>query len=627
MRPNKLNITKNEVIAILTQDDYYRRQKEWPLLTSSDFFNVKNHIKSNFCSRDMLQIGQHKKVDNFPSLVEVSNNINKYYPFTNEILNEFKGNLVACGGSISKVVNDCKEDFFKYSDIDFFFYDLDTHRANQMRIDIIKFMIKTWKSYVGREVIRFDSNQTFIKDVKFYVQRNEYVTTIHVEELCGHHDYPIVHMYQFIHRIYPNISSIIGGFDISACMVAYDGNEIYTTPLGAWSLTNRTIIVDTGRRSTSFEYRLGKYLKYGFNLVIPGLSDDIIQNELVKTYKDRAFYIFEDKIQKLAGENGYSINYGNDLHILEKIFVKYGNIQDQQKIEEYDEMAFNKIQQDKNILPFLILNICGMELDDVYVKQGTANFFIDYDGPNKCSNKEYYINKLSDYGNDEKILLRISDYAHNHMYYKHVPNANATRLRLDNLAGVVSMVYIDNHENIEEKLLNDINHPNLGINEFTTQFYADKVEKEIKSFRTCIEKGWHYHRRDLIKCFGEYTCNIIMGTKDNSIKFRDIMINKISKNAEICKNNLIGIKWITENPGRQWTSSINPIFKDPRDWYGKYYDSVLVGIPPEIETCLRLMRLEKTESLWCKSKLPQDLFDKILFHILKCYSDDAWSYI
>lgn len=96
----------------------------------------------------------------------------------------------------------------------------------------------------------------------------------------------------------------------------------------------------------------------------------------------------------------------------------------------------------------------------------------------------------------------------------------------------------------------------------------------------------------------------------------------MTENAKIQQNNLIGIKWITENPGRQWTSSINPIIEDPRNWYGKHYIPVKTGIPTEIESCLRLARLR---SIW--NLLPDDIFNVILLYIMKNYADEAWKYI
>lgn len=96
-------------------------------------------------------------------------------------------------------------------------------------------------------------------------------------------------------------------------------------------------------------------------------------------------------------------------------------------------------------------------------------------------------------------------------------------------------------------------------------------------------------------------------------------------NGIICQKNLVGIKWITTNPGRQWTSSLNPVYEDPREWYGKHYIPVLTGIPESIETCLRLARLQRTEAGF--SMLPKEVFDIILLYIHKRYADDAWKYI
>ena len=31
------------------------------------------------------------------------------------------------------------------------------------------------------------------------------------------------------------------------------------------------------------------------------------------------------------------------------------------------------------------------------------------------------------------------------------------------------------------------------------------------------------------------------------------------------------IRWLTENPGTQLTSSFNPIIADEKEWYGDYY--------------------------------------------------------
>jgi hypothetical protein len=619
-------IDRKEVISLLTQDDYYRKQRKWPLITRKDIKNARGRNISD----DLFSMESMIKTKAPAPLTKIINEINSLYPFTNELLDKFQNNLIACGGSICKSI--LNYDFHRIrsnvDDIDFFFYDLDIYQANKMRIEIIEYMITIWKSHVGKDVIRYHNdphinielkNKVLLQDVKFYIQRNEYVTTLHVEELCDFDENPRVYMYQFIHRIYPDISSIIGGFDLSASAIAYDGKEIYTTPLGAWSLTNKSIIIDMGRRSTSYEHRLGKYIGYGFNLIFPGLTKNIINDKLTKTYNNGSFSKFREKIEELANDNGYMIDTEFDLS---EVFYKRRN--EHKSIDEYDLLAFYKLQKQVNILPYLILNINSE--DDISIKQSNGNqydWYNDERDGGKCSDKSYYLKRLSDYGNDEKYILNLSDYSHNHMYYKHVSNANATRLRLGNLNTVVSILYIDNHENIKEKLINESNNPNLGINDFVIELYKKEVNTAIEKYKNNIKHKWNCQQGELFKSFGLLTNEFLNG-KD-PVTLCDLMIENINKNNKICKNNLTGIKWITENPGRQWTSSINPIFKDPRDWYGKYYTPVFVGIPPEIETCLRLMKLEKTESVW--SILPEDMFNLLLSYILKSYSDEAWEYI
>ena len=612
-------INRKEVISLLTQDDYYRRQRKWPLIS----YNNVNVVASRKVSDDLFSIKTYNRTSILNPMDKIIDQINTLFPFTNELLTKFQNNLVACGGSICKsIITDHNEYQISNDDIDFFFYDLDIYQANKMRIEIIEFMINTWKSSVGKKATRnrgYHRELTVIKDVKFYIQRNEYVTTLHVEELCDYSNNPIVYMYQFIHRIYPNINSIIGGFDLSSSALAYNGKEIYTTPLGAWSLINKSIIIDMGRRSTSYEHRLKKYNRYGFRLIFPGLTKDIIYGRLIYEYEDRSFEKFQIKLEKFANDNNYLITNACNLQCI--FHKKKGG-----HINKYDLLGCHNLQIEKDILPYLILDINYKNIVNIKQSKGCEYDWFNpetYDEKGRCGDKEYYLNKLSDYGNDEEYLAARSDYSHNHMDYKHIPSANATRLRLNNLNGVVSMLYIDDHQNIEEKLINEVNNPNLGINDFVIDLYKTKVTDAISEFNHRIDISIHRPQPKLIKCFGSFTSEIV--NNQDHTKYVNLMIENIKENDKICKENLTGIRWITENPGRQWTSSINPIFKNPRDWYGKYYVPVLVGIQPEIETLLRLMKLERTESVW--STLPKDLFDLLLSYIFQFYANEAWQYI
>lgn len=207
------------------------------------------------------------------SLEKFETDINKKHPFTKELLIKFNGHIVACGGAVTKnLISNNYNNYVQHhnpnsEDIDIFFYNLNNEDASKLRIEIIEFLVNKWKN---------DNEK-----VKITILRNEFVTTIYF--IIKKDEYSReIYSYQLIHRIYPNISSIIGGFDINVCMIAYDGNEVYTTPLGNWALKNHTVIIDTKRRSTSFEYRLCKYYDYGFNILFPGLTQEIINNLVIK---------------------------------------------------------------------------------------------------------------------------------------------------------------------------------------------------------------------------------------------------------------------------------------------------------------------------------------------------------
>ncbi len=183
-----------------------------------------------------------------------------------------------------------------------------------------------------------------------------------------------------------------------------------------------------------------------------------------------------------------------------------------------------------------------------------------------------------------------------------------------------SIFELDVKKDIKVQLVNDINNPNITLDDLTIAKFYERVEK-VKLF---TNGDRDFHR--LVKCFGKLTPKVIeIRNTDEYYEYRDIVIQKMKINLETCKERLIGIKWITQNPGRQWTASINPIIADPREWYGKHYIPVITGIPSEIETIMRLMRLPKTESIW--TMIDDDVFNLLLQYIMKSYADDAWDYI
>lgn len=196
---DKRYINRDEIEKILTQDSHYRKKQIWPLLTSENFNLITSHKKIDVINmlNVKLEYDIHFTINDIHFTInDFSERIDKKYKFVNKILNKFKGHLVACGGSIINTLIDIpfvdrQNTKTKHSDLDLFFYDLNIEEANKMRINVISDIISIWKSY-------FDHN-------KFIIKRNEFVTSVYIFD----YDKVIVE-YQLIHRIYPDISSIIG---------------------------------------------------------------------------------------------------------------------------------------------------------------------------------------------------------------------------------------------------------------------------------------------------------------------------------------------------------------------------------------------------------------------------------
>lgn len=566
------HIEKEEIVALLTQDSYYRKLGKWPLLGIK--FKEPRSIEITtpyFTTRDKYWSLINVRFKTFQMVIE------EQHPHCTELLTKFDGHIVAAGGAVCKSIirNQHNNSYDKHhpNDIDIFFYNLTIEEANKLRTEIIRFLIAKWNTD------------------KIIVTRNEFVTTIYVTVTNQYGDDDI-YMYQLIHRIYPDISAIIGGFDLSICMVAYDGKEIYATPLGAWSIKNQSLLIDTTRRSTSFEHRICKYFNYGINIIFPGLLQTTIDDHIITPCKQ-------------------SQNYREVYQRLEELALVYNyRILSIDMINNHkNELLFNDQQQKENILPFLHINDgCN------HLRRDEVDFGYD-------SYESVKINISSYKQNEARYINKISDYFHN-VDMEYIPQQNATRLRLGNLAAVVSVLNGD----VED----EINNPNIQFNEEVLEQYRNTAEKARVHFgndfiyEECNEEKFRYlDNCRLAKCFG-YLSNEVKEIRETERyeEYVDKMIDIMKSNFEICFNNLKGIKWITKNPGRQWTASINPIFADPREWYGKHYLPVVTGIPIEIETCLRLARLRSVFNV-----LPKDLFDLLLNYIAKSYADDACQYI
>jgi hypothetical protein len=83
--------------------------------------------------------------------------------------------------------------------------------------------------------------------------------------------YPTRHV-QIVLRIYKSIAEILTGFDVDCSCAAYDGSQVYLAPRAVGAFVTQINHVDLSRRSPSYENRLSKYARRGFEVFWPSLD-------------------------------------------------------------------------------------------------------------------------------------------------------------------------------------------------------------------------------------------------------------------------------------------------------------------------------------------------------------------
>lgn len=334
---------KEFIRNLLTNDALDRKYRSWKILDRKDMTHVWNNssfdrVPLRRVEDDEVGVGAGK--DRFKDVFvyekdlnrgishraywndqeqDMIGDINEKFPFTRELLQKFHGKIYACGGSIFKSMFD---ETYRDSkgDIDFFFVrggvdgicnyaSSDTSECTKTLLEALAYLCGLWQDR-GHDVKGDDddhhyplpdlTNRNNLKKHILIISRNQYVVTLYVIKL----DHSICHSYikyQFILRVYPSLGSILGGFDLGPSMIAYDGHHILSTLFGAWSAFNRTIIVDTTRRSTTYERRIQKY-SHHCHVVFPGLKVDLVKDVMSEGItKDKMIRL----VLKELMENGY----------------------------------------------------------------------------------------------------------------------------------------------------------------------------------------------------------------------------------------------------------------------------------------------------------------------------------
>lgn len=391
--------------------------------------------------------------------------------------------ILFAGGAIGRIIKYPKDEYktskHKYKtnnrDIDIFFYGLTIEEANKKIEEINRHLEKYYKDTITKR--RYNR-------LKYTMNKN--VMTIFL---------PLISKYeesnqeiQFIFRIYSSKSEILHGFDLGSCAVGFDGKKVYFTSLSKFAYEYGLNIIDTTRRSTSYENRLMKYMWRGFGIVLPQLD----METCIKTWNKKR------EESKSIKRPTYDEKY-IDIRL------------------EYIELRIQQIKGNRT----MIGDVTGR-----YNKFSTIN---DY-GQTSISTQSYM--NISDYDQYmEEYIDMAGDSSHRNYKFLVKGGLESGKITLNGY----NFEEIFNYKVDREKILSFFNQKKKQIKRMflkdmnLREKAFERIEKEIRN---------KYHE----------------------------LYDEIKR-----MESLPSIFWITDNPGRQLTSSINPIIEDEQEWYGSNF--------------------------------------------------------
>jgi len=293
----------------------------------------------------------------------------KFYKKYGFLQNLNMRNLLIAGGSIGDIVrNKNSYDI----DIDFFVYDQDNDYDNikheksngkksknknndKSQIELANEIVEKWISNVIECAKNYTKSQqseknnskgkkSHDKEVECEIIRNNNTILIKILSV----------KLQLILRLYKTKSEVLHGFDLGSSAIGFDGQEVYLTSLGKYCYEHSCNIVDTTRRSTTYEYRLEKYFNRGFNIVIPNLDksklktnyhkydvsevcelphfvfsyDDIIGNKIIVSIFHNRYSVTSDyQLEEVSEYNSSRINLYNLVNNKDYFYYTGNNIE------------------------------------------------------------------------------------------------------------------------------------------------------------------------------------------------------------------------------------------------------------------------------------------------------------
>jgi hypothetical protein len=686
---SKISISENEIKDQLLYETICRKQRKWPLLTPEKLSTMWERqkplrdpsykIESKYLIIPPKSQCFTEQASKFCDVEKLTiERLESSYPYILELLSEFP-QLIACGGSIFKHLHQKQNN----NDIDLFFVDEEVEKhgnhiyfqekQSRLLMTAVKFLADKWLSHKSSKAFPgHDYEDNWTKQTKVFIKRSTHVTTVYLHE---HDEY---FTFQFIHRVYPSIGSILGGFDLSPCKIGCDGKHIYATELGAWSAFGRLLIIDTQTRSVSFETRISKYNTY-CSTIFPGLLYNSLTN---KVSPEQVLY----EIHEFLRKNNYVYAYDSNLwglkmrfdlcqipmpnleKYVEKKIKKKGYVLKKLKVEPIKSYTSNEIFEKISKISERYGYRLTQEKKELAVHDGYREFpsFVIESRTNQMRYKFYSRRRMqSDY--DVHFDKTKTDYDMSTDNYFYIGDMNASMLRCGNLEHVSALLtlskldtlffgstYMDNNtgwKNIKASLVNITNMQEEEIGIIYENFFGLTPNNNFILKHLCVAHDVNAYptrvlkflarlnslninsnqqqlliefRRNAPKLLAEHTNEVMQIIKSKLLSGESfyssvqtfvsmllpILAERVAKNAIIATEMLSNVKWTVTNPGRQWTSSINPIIKDPRDWYGERYTR-FTAYDENYESQLRLLFLRHPFS-----QLPKDILKIILLKVI-----------
>lgn len=278
----------DSALDTLEIDRYYRENYE-AVKPTSDLFTLSDINSHPDWNASLPTLTSKKWGINDLNIKTPILEFNKKYSFFKRI---DMSNLLIAGGSIGKILLNSNRGNVQDNDVDIFMYGIRnvtdaTKRISKFLNEL--FALKKENSEERKSVRRSScKRKSKSRKSKSAPRKKKEKEEVELNIMIRNRNCLTVNLnkvkIQIIFRLYKSISEILHGFDLGSSSVGYDysTDNIYFTSLSKFSYTHMCNIVDTTRRSTTYESRLYKYYNRGFDIILPNLNINSLRTSYFK---------------------------------------------------------------------------------------------------------------------------------------------------------------------------------------------------------------------------------------------------------------------------------------------------------------------------------------------------------